>query len=107
MTLTAAFSALLANASPIPEPQQPVPAQNPCSPSSQGVATYIQAYDTYNRLFVTPRSQQGAVVSTRTAGTSKWRVEGTGSAANDYIIKYVLMLIDRYKVLTLCCSAGG
>lgn len=53
-----AFAALVA-ASPVPapDPSQPQPAQNPCSPSFQGVATYIQAYNTYNRLWVAPGSQ--------------------------------------------------
>lgn len=84
----AAFSGIV-NASPVPAPQQPQPVTNPCSPSFQGVATYIQAYDTYNRLWVPAGSQQATVISTLSAGPTKWRVEGTGSAANDYIIKFV------------------
>lgn len=73
-------------ASPLPEPQ-PQPSQNPCSPSFQGVATYIQAYDTYNRLTVPAGSQQTTQIYTQSAGQTKWRVEGSGSPANDYIIK--------------------
>lgn len=72
--------------SPVPEPQ-PQPSQNPCSPNFQGVSTYIQAYNTYNRLWVPAGSQQTTVISALSGGQTKWKVEGSGSAANDYIIK--------------------
>lgn len=75
-------------ASPVPEPQAEA-VQHPCSPNFQGVATYIQAYDTYNRLWVPAGSQQDTVISTLSGGQTKWRVEGTGSPANDYLIKYI------------------
>lgn len=92
-TIIAFFAvfANLASGSPVPEPQ-PQPSQNPCSPSFQGVATYIQAYDTYNRLWVPAGSQQSTVISTLSGGQTRWRVEGTGSANNDYHIKLVMML---------------
>lgn len=90
-TLVAFLSAFagLATASPVPapEPQQPQPVPNPCSPNFQGVATYIRGYSTVNRLWVPAGSQQNTVISTLSGGQTKWRVENTGSAANDYLIK--------------------
>lgn len=89
-TAVAVFAAIttLGSASPIPEPQ-PQPVQNPCSPSFQGVETYIQAYNTYNRLWVPKGSQQNTIISTLRAGPTKWKIEGSGSPANDYTIKCV------------------
>lgn len=79
----------LIGASPVPAPEA---VQDRCSPNFQGVATYIQAYDTYNRLWVPAGSQQDTVISTLSGGQTKWRVEGTGSPATDYLIKWVFHL---------------
>lgn len=85
--LLAAFSGFAA-ASPVPQANSlPGSTDEVCFPCAADFDTYIQAFNSSNRLVVGDNAREASPVTSLAGGQTKWRIERTGSEPNEGVIK--------------------